>query len=678
MEQRNTVHLAEAGPLDEVGFPRWYRDSDGTLLEIGLDLDDPNLPAIGELPTPGAPLSFPDNFPDEAFYFLAEARLPTGGTPVAGRARVILALEAAFGGDGKPKDRMQAVFGRIRFRIDGAEPNGTYVFTHPYGRSRELQADERGRLFETEDITLAPGDFDAALGSQIGPFLAWTNGAAPQGYLGDGTTPHRVTGSPFNWNFVMIERAGIGSLDVDGGPTRDPNDPTNADKVYTDLFTVQGREARATGVRIDRAAYRRPSAVGAPVTLDVLASTAPGKRLVLHRGPSDTTTEFRADGRSYLARARVTGAPRSPITVSNTTDDPPTVETTTPVDIVTATATYDIDTSTLTVTATSSDEVEVPTLEAVGHGALTVGQATAFAGVGAVPTTLRVISQHHGWADVPIEITGSPLPPVPVTAEAGDDQIVEEGLTVSLDGSGSEGDIDTWAWTQTAGAPAVVLAGADGANPSFTAPAAGSVVTLELTVDGPAGPSTDEVTITASAPNPPTADAGPDRTAVVGERVTLDGSASLGAETFAWVWIAGSPITDLTGADTPRPGFTMPASQAPVVLRLTVTGPGGPASTAQVRVTAQPDVLVVDRAQYRRGGRQWRVSGRANGPLPDQVTVSLGRHEIGRSPVDAAGTWDVRATVPPGANELVPANGAEVTVVSTRGGDTTGTVVIRS
>lgn len=200
--------LAAAGPLGQYGFPLWYRDKTGVLLELGLDPADPNLPAIGDFKT-GEPLVLPGNFPDEAFYFLAEARLATGGTAVAGRARVILALEAAFGGDGKPKDKMQAVFGRIRVRIDGAVPNGTYVFTHPYGTSGPYQADERGRLFETEDITLTPGDFEAALGSHIGPFLRWTDDGTPldPGHLGDGRTPHQVTGSPFATDFVIIERS---------------------------------------------------------------------------------------------------------------------------------------------------------------------------------------------------------------------------------------------------------------------------------------------------------------------------------------------------------------------------------------------------------------------------------------------------------------------------------------
>ena len=89
--------LRAVGPPDPVhGFPLWYEDSDGTRLELGLDPTDPNLPAL-ELPTPGAPVAFPDNFPDEAFYFTAEAEMLVGGPAgTTARARLILALEAAF------------------------------------------------------------------------------------------------------------------------------------------------------------------------------------------------------------------------------------------------------------------------------------------------------------------------------------------------------------------------------------------------------------------------------------------------------------------------------------------------------------------------------------------------------------------------------------------------------
>lgn len=71
-------------------------------------------------------------------------------------------------------------------------------------------------------------------------------------------------------------------------------------------------------------------------------------------------------------------------------------------------------------------------------------------------------------------------------ANAGPDQIVNEGTAVTLDGSAStdrNGDALFFAWEQLGG-PAVALSGAAGARPSFVAPAVDSdkVLTFKLTV----------------------------------------------------------------------------------------------------------------------------------------------------------------------------------------------------
>jgi hypothetical protein len=68
-------------------------------------------------------------------------------------------------------------------------------------------------------------------------------------------------------------------------------------------------------------------------------------------------------------------------------------------------------------------------------------------------------------------------------ANAGPDQTVESGSVVTLDGSASEGDIDSFSWAQTGG-QAVSLVNANSAVATFRAPFVSSEETLsfELTV----------------------------------------------------------------------------------------------------------------------------------------------------------------------------------------------------
>ncbi len=85
-------------------------------------------------------------------------------------------------------------------------------------------------------------------------------------------------------------------------------------------------------------------------------------------------------------------------------------------------------------------------------------------------------------------------------AQAGADQVVKTGASVTLKGSANDdGGGLGYQWTQTAGT-AVILSNANSANASFTAPASADTLVFQLTVTDSAGlTDSDSVTITVQA-----------------------------------------------------------------------------------------------------------------------------------------------------------------------------------
>ncbi|MEO2136771.1 MAG: hypothetical protein ABGY28_04855, partial [bacterium] len=217
--------IENAGPVNpDNGFPGYYIDTAGIALELCLQPGacfDPQL----DLPDPSAPVSFPANFPEEAFWWMGEAVL---ATPAGGQLRLSMALEGTFGG-GVVSDGDQIAFTRVRIKGTGLSPFASYVMSHPYG-TETVVADGLGEVNFTEDIDIfglaavAPGD------GGIGPFLVWDDGTAPLGTIGSPLVAHTVTGSPCNQNYFRVDGPGLGTASLE-----------------TDLFSVLGHTVDPCG-----------------------------------------------------------------------------------------------------------------------------------------------------------------------------------------------------------------------------------------------------------------------------------------------------------------------------------------------------------------------------------------------------------------------------------------------
>lgn len=243
------AETAGMGPVDPAnGFPTWY--SDGTVrLQFCYQGGQG---CLSEPPDPNAPASYPDNFPEEAFWFAAEAS--------AGNLRL---YEAALEGahvNGPVVDGEQMGFGRLRFRLNGLTPNASYTITHPYG-VHTFTADATGVINQTLDEGVcAPtatvacdwAGVGAAFLGDFGPGTTATflrqDGAAP-GTLGDINTARTVTGAPSGNNFVNVVGPNA------GGP--------GVNTLTVNTFTVQGLIAT--------------DSVGGPNTPDLAAASDSGR-----------------------------------------------------------------------------------------------------------------------------------------------------------------------------------------------------------------------------------------------------------------------------------------------------------------------------------------------------------------------------------------------------------------
>lgn len=180
-------------------------------------------------------------------------------------------------------------------------------------------------------------------------------------------------------------------------------------------------------------------------------------------------------------------------------------------------------------------------------------------------------------------------------ANAGYDMTVTAGERVSITGNGSDsdGEIVTWNWSRIAGL-SVPLENTDSRTVEFTAPEDDGYIRLRLRVtDDDGATDYDDVVVNFELPEPenkaPTANAGANKTVETGDEVVIRGNGEdSDGEITSWSWsqVSGPGVT-LSGAGTREVSFRAPASAATIRLRLQVTDNDGATDTDDVIVTVE-------------------------------------------------------------------------------------------
>ena len=641
----HTAGLALVGPIDDSptggGFPISYTDTNGVRLEICLDTRDPFcIPA--PLPDPAAPMSFPENFPEEAFWWSGEAVMDTVN---GGEALLVLANEAAFA-TGDPAVGQGVSFGRVRIRVDNLV-EGDYVVTHPYGVDEfavgaDTANDDRS-INSTEDVgDLAGGsDFTGILGSRVGPYLVWDDSepAPPAGYLGDPTVPHAVTGSPYDTNFFRI----TGPAGAFTGSASACPGITDGSCIETNLFNVQAKKATRAGIQASRVDLVDD---GDSRFVDVFAfSTADQEILV--KGTGITQTLMRGANGKYFVRVPVTNGIPADLVLVNRTDHPDTMSRIVTTDHVhISDAEFDNDHQQLTVSAFSSEAAAALSLSgftSVSSSQGSDGSVTFVVDGVEVPPPFVTVTSSGGGSDTDdVVIAGGANLSEPVGAVIASIPTLQLGQAITLDGTGSTGTVANYAWEQTSGPSLAGLpvSNAD-AGTIVVVPSATGTYGFRLTVTGleSGNESATEIFVEVVGVQPPAAAAGDDLTGIVpSSLVTLDGTGSLFTTSYAWTQTGGPAVT-LTGANTANPSFVAPVNAGPLTFTLTASGPGGAPSTDTVMAAMNLDDVTLDAgAFYKAGNTEWRMSGTAEHCLANNIVTI---------------TWNLPATAPAPQQRIV-------------------------
>jgi hypothetical protein len=416
------------------GFPAWFRDTNRVPLQMCLEEVPGCLFAAADRPDPLAPARFPDNLPDELFYYSA--------TALIGQQLLFAGVEMNFtdNGDGTYE---QVGFARVRIRLDTTVA-GDYTVTTPWKQyfftvdQATIDANNGLKVVNaTEDIGLGhDGDFTGVLLGNIGPYV-YSQGApfgtAPNLYLGD-NTPRAVQGSTF---IDPLTGQPANVFRIEG--------PPGFTTVSTNLFAITGKlypDPIATPLTVDKLTYTLDNAgmqVNAFATTQAISNQKVGGasfpgRFALTNVPSSLqltgvgipqqtlATNNPADGKFFTVSDlfAAPGILPANVTVTNIADSPATSMVASLVDeVVINGAVYNPSAKILSISATSYDIVNNPGLSAFIAG--TEVQLGTFANgqqldVGPFPVTIDGITYNIPPLNVTVKSAklGSATAPVSV------------------------------------------------------------------------------------------------------------------------------------------------------------------------------------------------------------------------------------------------------------------------
>lgn len=401
------------------GFAAWYQDTHGRVLDLCLTkavssrvAGAPGAPSYMCVlnPAPGVfddtkPILFPDNYPDETFWFTADAAIVDAARGID--LSYGTAIEAAFAAE-DVHDGDQVSFARVRIRVD-VPTAGTYIVTHPYGvEVFDVPAGGRRAINMTRDIGIgSPKTYTGALKGDVGPFLRGVGGpyternpdtGASEQFIGDPNLNEAVTGSPFNTNFVRIE--GPNGLDL-----------------RTTLFSISGKlseTVRPTPVIAQRSTYSRHEEDGvlqAQQDVFVQAPPPPGTATLISQTPTLSLTEANGTGAWYGQSAL---NPTLPVKLQVTADNQLAIASNTPTTlelpltdlVVIQRAEFSLSSGLLTLVASSSDETGLPELIAsTGNGAAIAPLGgdgvvkTLITGLSPIPPAMVTVTSTNGGSD---------------------------------------------------------------------------------------------------------------------------------------------------------------------------------------------------------------------------------------------------------------------------------------